>query len=317
MVAGCRDVTGRSVARHQRSAERNAAQEGDFPFTARVTDSHGTAAQKAFELRVSVTPLVLESEALPVGFAQTPYEAQLSASGGLAPYAWSIASGELPPGLDLLPSGLLQGVSAVGWNGMVTIRVQDWTGRTQERSFGLTVRNNAGHLGAALVAAGKTKLAVRYGRYGLSSSQPCLLELSENPGFQPVVESRTESGRHALRTVVFGESVPLTPGRSYYFHAICGTETIQKQWATRPAGAAAQRAVWLQAHPVNLGAGETVHAEYGPTQALGHSTELACSTTCVASLPGTSGEMLYHRTVVKDSAGRVVRRGEIRTTVPE
>ncbi|MCA1560022.1 MAG: Ig domain-containing protein, partial [Acidobacteria bacterium] len=49
----------------------------------------------------TVSPLQILTTSVPPGEAGTPYTATLSASGGVAPYFWSITSGQLPAGLTL------------------------------------------------------------------------------------------------------------------------------------------------------------------------------------------------------------------------
>jgi hypothetical protein len=46
-------------------------------------------------------PLSAYDPPLPTGITGTPYSQSLSASGGLRPYVWSMASGSLPPGLNV------------------------------------------------------------------------------------------------------------------------------------------------------------------------------------------------------------------------
>ncbi|HUK88407.1 MAG TPA: Ig domain-containing protein [Terriglobales bacterium] len=46
-------------------------------------------------------PLVLATDSLPRGVAQLPYELQLRARGGTPPLHWRVASGALPPGIEL------------------------------------------------------------------------------------------------------------------------------------------------------------------------------------------------------------------------
>ena len=53
----------------------------------------------------SVGPLVISSAALPVAVINVPYSATLTATGGVQPYTWAMASGTLPAGLTLSTSG--------------------------------------------------------------------------------------------------------------------------------------------------------------------------------------------------------------------
>jgi hypothetical protein len=71
-------------------------------------------------------PVAITTQSLPAGQVGNPYTTTLSASGGSAPYAWSLGSGTLPSGLSLNSgSGMLAGypsaaVSAAALNFKVT-----------------------------------------------------------------------------------------------------------------------------------------------------------------------------------------------------
>jgi hypothetical protein len=67
------------------------------------------------------------------------YSETLTASGGTAPYVWSIAAGQLPPGLTLSSGGVVSGTPTTlgGWS--VTIRVTDAAATIVSQEFALTV----------------------------------------------------------------------------------------------------------------------------------------------------------------------------------
>jgi hypothetical protein len=55
-------------------------------------------------------PLTVSSTALPAGTEGNWYSGTLEASGGIGPFTWKLATGSLPPGLSLDPSGSIVGV---------------------------------------------------------------------------------------------------------------------------------------------------------------------------------------------------------------
>src|SRR5207248_5091308 len=50
---------------------------------------------------VAAAPLHITTQTLPDGKSNTPYSAQLGATGGTAPYSWAAVSNDFPPGLTL------------------------------------------------------------------------------------------------------------------------------------------------------------------------------------------------------------------------
>lgn len=88
---------------------------GTLDFTAEVTDSEGPPATALESITVTVTPLAVTTVALPSATSGVPYSATLAATGGVAPYSWSIPVGSLPAGLKLrAASGVISGTPTAG-----------------------------------------------------------------------------------------------------------------------------------------------------------------------------------------------------------
>jgi putative Ig domain-containing protein len=58
------------------------------------------------------SPLSITTSSLQQGVINVPYNTSLSATGGVTPYGWNIASGNLPPGLSLSRAGVVSGTPA-------------------------------------------------------------------------------------------------------------------------------------------------------------------------------------------------------------
>jgi hypothetical protein len=70
--------------------------------------------------------LTITTAELPLGGLNAPYSALLSRTGGVAPFAWSISSGALPPGLSLDTStGAISGTPTTVGTYDFTVRVSD------------------------------------------------------------------------------------------------------------------------------------------------------------------------------------------------
>ncbi len=95
---------------------------------------------KLLEAGVALPGVVVKTRSLPDALRGKPYRAQLQASGGRAPYAWSL-SGRLPPGLHLRPTGALWGAGRPR-PGRFTfaVKVKDGLGDTAARTLVLRLR---------------------------------------------------------------------------------------------------------------------------------------------------------------------------------
>lgn len=70
-------------------------------------------------------PLVISSAPLPTAVINVPYTATLTATGGVQPYTWSLASGTLPAGLSISTSGVISGTPTATGSTTVKIQVTD------------------------------------------------------------------------------------------------------------------------------------------------------------------------------------------------
>jgi hypothetical protein len=99
----------------------------DDQFTVQASDSGTPAATATADLSIQTSappPLTLGAVSPPPATADAPYSQQLTATGGTAPYTWSIASGALPAGLTLQPgTGVISGSPKAGGTFSFTARV--------------------------------------------------------------------------------------------------------------------------------------------------------------------------------------------------
>jgi hypothetical protein len=111
---------------------------GSFQFTIRLSDSAGKSTTKDFSIRIGAVLTIVTSSLAPArtGVASTQ---QLSASGGVPPYGWTLVSGSLPPGLTMSSSGLISGTPTVAGNYGFTARVMDAAAASVQGTFTLLV----------------------------------------------------------------------------------------------------------------------------------------------------------------------------------
>ena len=125
-----------------------------------MTDA-GTPQQTASQaLSITVTApvptLKVTTTSLPQGLIGAVYGQTLAASGGTAPYTWSISSGSLPPGLTLTPStGVLTGEFTSAGKSSFTVKVTDSSSPVQSatEALSITVQGQGPLYGVSCVSA--------------------------------------------------------------------------------------------------------------------------------------------------------------------
>ncbi len=136
---------------------------GTSTFTIQVTDSHAVTSSKAFTLTV-VGGLSIATASLPNGTVGVAYSQTIAASGGAAPYSWSIVAGSSPAGTALNPtSGTLSGTPTSSASFTFTVQVTDSSSNTASKPF------------TVVIASGviiSTAPALPTGSVGMAYSQP-------------------------------------------------------------------------------------------------------------------------------------------------
>jgi hypothetical protein len=100
---------------------------GSSNFVVEVMDSNTpTPSSATASLSIIInTPLAITTTTLPTGSVDSAYAQQLQVTGGIQPYAFTIAGGNLPGGLHLGANGVLAGTPTATGTSSFTFRVQD------------------------------------------------------------------------------------------------------------------------------------------------------------------------------------------------
>jgi len=120
------------------------------------------AAQEILNLYNGVTtvPLSVVTNALPSGAVNVSYPSQtLVASGGTAPYTWSVSAGTLPAGLSLSSSGTILGTPTLAGTTSFTVQVKDNALATATQSFNLTINPASLSIVASTLPSGTVNVA--------------------------------------------------------------------------------------------------------------------------------------------------------------
>src|SRR5204862_62956 len=173
---------------------------GTSNFTVQVIDSSSGKASKAFTLTINSTapPLsITTASPLPSGTVGTVYSQTLAATGGTAPYAWSVISGSLPAGLTLnATSGAISGTPTTAGTSNFTVQVIDSSSGKASKAFTLTINSTVPPLsittasplpsGTVGTVYSQTRAAARgaapYGWSVISGSLPAGLTLNATSG---------------------------------------------------------------------------------------------------------------------------------------
>lgn len=103
-----------------------------------ATDIRGDTVGQLYNLNI-ITPIAVSPPALPEGTAGSVYRLSFAASGGTAPYTFTLAAGALPPGLALGSGGLLSGTPSAPGFYSFDVDATDARGLAGRRSYGLLI----------------------------------------------------------------------------------------------------------------------------------------------------------------------------------
>ena len=136
---------------------------GGSTFTVKVTDASAATATASFTITISpaATGLAIATSALAAAQVSTPYQATIVATGGTAPYSFSLTGGTMPAGLTLSSSGLLTGTPTATATASLTFTVTDAQSKQASTTLPLVV-NAAGTLAITTVTLPNGVYSVPY-----------------------------------------------------------------------------------------------------------------------------------------------------------
>src|SRR6185312_13122457 len=112
-----------------------------FSFTVKATDSTGTIGSQIYNVTIArANILTLSPATLPNATHSLPYNQKITATGGTAPYRFSVTAGALPTGLALFGSGSFGGAPTTAGTYSFTVTATDSGNGTGSRQYSLVVR---------------------------------------------------------------------------------------------------------------------------------------------------------------------------------
>jgi len=112
---------------------------GVYSFSTQATDSFGRVATQATQITIA-EGMTISPSTVPNGAVGTTYWLQFTATNGISPITWSLASGALPGGVTLNPStGLLTGTPTAAGPFSFTIQAMDSMSQSTTASYSMQV----------------------------------------------------------------------------------------------------------------------------------------------------------------------------------
>jgi large repetitive protein len=114
---------------------------GTFNFTVRATDPNSSIGNQAYTVVITGPPLTVSPPTLANGKELLSYSQTITASGGTAPYTFTVSAGALPSGLSLASGGALTGTPTAGSAGTYnfTVTANDSASSTGSRPYTIII----------------------------------------------------------------------------------------------------------------------------------------------------------------------------------
>jgi Tol biopolymer transport system component len=124
---------------------------GTFNPVIQATDSGSQSTSTTFKLKV--TAISITTGTVNNGVVGAAYTKNLTATGGVAPYTWTVTDGSLPTGLSLSTSGTISGTPTAAGDFTFTIQASDVNGQTDTATYTTTMTQT--HISTASLPNGK------------------------------------------------------------------------------------------------------------------------------------------------------------------
>jgi putative Ig domain-containing protein/matrixin len=123
------------------------------------------------------TAVSITTAGLNLGITGQKYNATLTATGGTAPYRWSLVGGQLPPGLDMSGSGAISGTPASTGTYAFAVQVSDTSlpVRVDSKWLSVVIQSSGGGSLLPVIAGVKAKGAKKLWVFGQNLSTASLV----------------------------------------------------------------------------------------------------------------------------------------------
>ena len=196
-----------------------------------VQNTQTMAASQAVPLVIapaSTTPtpttLTISSTTVPQGVVGSGYTATLAASGGTAPYTWSISKGPLPAGLSIAPStGVISGTPTTTGSYTFSASVVDSSATAQTASISFTMTVVAGQSAPSTLVISTTSLAS--GTIGSAYSAPLAVSGGTAPYTWSFVSGNIPAGLSLNTSTGLISGTPTASGSASFTASVADSES--------------------------------------------------------------------------------------------
>lgn len=110
-----------------------------FSFDKVMVDTLWSATGYQGDSMAEAPPSITTASPLPVAGLNVAYSTALAATGGTAPYSFTLSAGTLPVGLSLTSAGIVEGSATAAGTSSFTVQVADANGLTTTKIFDLSI----------------------------------------------------------------------------------------------------------------------------------------------------------------------------------
>ena len=112
---------------------------GTYSFAVQATDGNFNTGTGNYTVTINLAPLTIAPATLPAATVGTAYSSSVFASGGLAPYNYTVLSGALPPGITMDGAGNITGTPTPAGAYYFTVQATDAQPNTGTRNYTINV----------------------------------------------------------------------------------------------------------------------------------------------------------------------------------
>jgi hypothetical protein len=283
------------------------------PQTVTVTATSASDPTKVANATVSLSPpsLTITTTSLPSGIVGAPYNATLAATGGLTPYTWNLASGQLPPSIALsIPTGTLSGTPTSAGTNTMSVQVSDAGGHTATAVLAITI---------SACTSCSTPTAITTNLPNATAGVAYSTTLAATGGTPPYTWSLASGALPSGISLASSGTVFGTPasGGSYNFTANLSDSSV-------PAKTTSTALFLNVGHTVSLnwtdsgtsGVGYNVYRSNTPGGPYSKLTTSVQSTAGYVDTSVSAGQIYYYVTTAVNSTGESAYSNEAQAVVP-